>query len=120
MGGWLNAVLLSTLVAAVDIVDIAPRDVSSCPGYVASNVETFGRGLKADLSLAGKACNAYGDDLEEVTLEVTYETSWFPPMSQLSALILTWLNRGSDSCQDSGQGQPGLPSPRVCVRPPGA
>nr|BAD08418.1 alpha-glucosidase [Sarocladium implicatum] len=74
MGGWLNAVLLSTLVAAVDIADIAPRDVSSCPGYVASNVETFGRGLRADLSLAGKACNAYGDDLEELILEVTYET----------------------------------------------
>jgi hypothetical protein len=29
------------------------------------------------LSLVGTACNAYGDDLESLTLEVVYETGWF-------------------------------------------
>lgn len=53
---------------------IAARDVSSCPGYAASNVETSSNGLTADLLLAGDACDAYGEDLEDLLLEVTYET----------------------------------------------
>lgn len=53
---------------------IAARDVSSCPGYTASNVEASSNGLTADLSLAGDACDAYGEDLEDLLLEVTYET----------------------------------------------
>lgn len=48
--------------------------LAKCPGYTASNVVTSDTGLKADITLAGKACNAYGDDLKDLILEVTYET----------------------------------------------
>jgi len=76
------AVLLSWLlvaVAAVSGTSIAPRagsgdPLASCPGYKASNVKTSGSGLTADLNLAGKPCNVYGDDLKNLRLDVTYET----------------------------------------------
>ncbi|KAJ3492786.1 hypothetical protein NLG97_g5149 [Lecanicillium saksenae] len=48
--------------------------LDNCPGYEASDVKTTDTGLTAKLSLAGKACNAYGDDLKDLILEVTYET----------------------------------------------
>ncbi|KAI1270100.1 hypothetical protein F5Y18DRAFT_367106 [Xylariaceae sp. FL1019] len=48
--------------------------LSACSGYKASNVKTTHSGLTADLKLAGKACNVYGTDLKELTLEVTYDT----------------------------------------------
>jgi alpha-glucosidase len=50
-------------------------DTSKCPGYTASNVVTTDWSLKADLKLNGAKCNAYGDDLEELKLEVEYQTS---------------------------------------------
>lgn len=49
--------------------------LASCPGYTASNVQSTATSLSADLTLAGPACNAYGDDLENLTLTVTYETA---------------------------------------------
>ena len=57
-----------------------PRDASGdplagCPGYKASRVQTTTSGLTADLTLAGKACNVYGADLKDLTLEVVYESS---------------------------------------------
>jgi len=48
--------------------------LSECPGYRASNVKTTATGLTADLKLAGTPCNTYGTDLENLRLEVTYET----------------------------------------------
>lgn len=51
--------------------------LEGCPGYKASNVETTDSGITAELTLAGEACNAYGEDLEELILEVTYETGKF-------------------------------------------
>lgn len=50
---------------------------SSCPGYTASNVATTGTGLTAQLTLAGQACNSYGIDLENLTLQVEYQTGTF-------------------------------------------
>jgi len=59
------------------------RDLlETCPGYKASNVKTIGSGLTADLTLAGEDCNAYGDDVENLTLEVTYESGEFVFMSR--------------------------------------
>jgi len=61
-----------------------PRDYASddpltkCPGYSASDVQTRENGLTAKLSLAGPACNVYGDDLHNLTLTVTYETGGLP------------------------------------------
>jgi alpha-glucosidase len=51
-------------------------DLSQCPGYKASNVKQSGATLTADLTLAGAACNAYGIDIENLSLEVTYDTGW--------------------------------------------
>lgn len=48
--------------------------LAACPGYKASNVQTSSSGLTADLTLAGEACNVYGTDLTDLTLEVSYDT----------------------------------------------
>lgn len=70
---------LAFALAAVSATSIVPRanssdPLASCPGYKASNVKTTSSSLTADLSLAGPACNVYGDDLKDLTLEVVYET----------------------------------------------
>ncbi|CCM04538.1 uncharacterized protein FIBRA_06719 [Fibroporia radiculosa] len=49
--------------------------LDSCPGYTATNVQTLGPTLTADLVLAGPACNVYGPDIERLLLQVTYETA---------------------------------------------
>lgn len=51
--------------------------LTKCPGYKASNVKTTSTGLTADLTLAGAACDVYGDDLTDLTLEVSYDTGMF-------------------------------------------
>ena len=72
-------------------------DVSSCPGlplylylysetlrtdhmigYSLTSLKNTEYGLTADLSLAGEACNAFGLDISNLTIEVTYEsqTRW--------------------------------------------
>lgn len=83
--GWLS--VLATRVSATPtasspldshsgIARDEPSDdvLASCPGYEASNVQVTATGLTADLTLAGPACNAYSDDLQDLTLAVTYET----------------------------------------------
>ncbi|KAK0753835.1 glycoside hydrolase family 31 protein [Schizothecium vesticola] len=54
-----------------DAVD--PQDV--CPGYKATNVETSDSGFTADLRLAGPACSVYGNDVEDLTLLVKFQTA---------------------------------------------
>ncbi|KAJ7064072.1 glycosyl hydrolases family 31-domain-containing protein [Mycena amicta] len=49
-------------------------NVSACPGYALSGVATTKNGFSAKLNLAGPACNAFGVDVKNLTLEVTYET----------------------------------------------
>ncbi|KAK8075651.1 alpha-glucosidase [Apiospora hydei] len=44
-----------------------------CPGYKASNVVQTTNGLTADLTLAGKPCNLYGNDIESLILTVDYQ-----------------------------------------------
>lgn len=48
--------------------------LSACPGYSASNIKTTASGLTADLTLAGEGCDVYGTDLEDLVLEVSYDT----------------------------------------------
>jgi alpha-glucosidase len=62
---------------------ILPRQANSttCPGYTATNVDVTDSGLTADLTLAGTACNAYSEDLQELKLVVehqsgTYHWTW--------------------------------------------
>ncbi|KAL9074482.1 MAG: hypothetical protein Q9161_002270 [Pseudevernia consocians] len=53
---------------------ILSQDLSSCPGYIASNVVQTDSGLTASLTLAGDTCNVYGYDLPDLTLLVEYQT----------------------------------------------
>ena len=48
--------------------------VDDCPGYSASNVTQSGNSLTASLSLAGDACNVYGNDISDLSLLVEYQT----------------------------------------------
>jgi hypothetical protein len=48
--------------------------VDSCPGYNAGAILSSRSSLTADLSLAGDACNVYGDDLDNLRLLVEYQT----------------------------------------------
>ncbi|CDO74837.1 Glycoside Hydrolase Family 31 protein [Trametes cinnabarina] len=54
--------------------DVFSRNVSSCPGYTLSELHETKTGLTAKLNLAGPACNAFGHDVANLTLEVTYDT----------------------------------------------
>jgi hypothetical protein len=49
-------------------------DLTQCPGYAVSNVKQNGATMTADLNSVGPACNAYGTDIEHLSLEVTYDT----------------------------------------------
>lgn len=46
---------------------------SVCPGYKASNVKHTSRGFTASLHLAGEPCNAYGTDVDALSLSVEYQ-----------------------------------------------
>lgn len=45
-----------------------------CPGYTASQLQQNKRGLSAVLTLAGDACNVYGNDIEALNLKVEYQS----------------------------------------------
>ncbi|KAJ9142247.1 Family 31 glycosyl hydrolase [Coniochaeta hoffmannii] len=73
LGSWLAAQLATAAIVPRDHPSDSP--LKSCPGYKANNVKTSSTGLTADLKLAGDACNVYGTDLDNLVLEVTYETA---------------------------------------------
>jgi alpha-glucosidase len=52
-------------------------DPGTCPGYTATNINVTDSGLTADLSLAGAACNAYSEDLQELKLVVEHQTGMY-------------------------------------------
>ena len=52
----------------------APNAQERCPGYTASNIQQDATGLTADLTLAGPQCNVYGNDIEDLTLAVEYQS----------------------------------------------
>ncbi|CCM00567.1 uncharacterized protein FIBRA_02601 [Fibroporia radiculosa] len=49
-------------------------NVSSCPGYTVTSVDESNTGLIAKLDIAGAACNAFGRDYTNLTVEVVYES----------------------------------------------
>lgn len=51
----------------------APDAQTECPGYIASNAQDSGAGLTADLTLAGPACNVYGNEIQNLKLSVEYQ-----------------------------------------------
>lgn len=46
-----------------------------CPGYKATHVKDDEHGLTAVLTLAGKACNVYGNDVHVLNLKVEYQAA---------------------------------------------
>ena len=44
------------------------------PGYTLSGLQETKTGLTAQLNLAGPECNAFGQDVANLTLEVTYDS----------------------------------------------
>ncbi len=73
---FIRTALFAGAASAALIARDYPSDdpLAKCPGYKASNVQTTASGLTADLTLAGEACNTYGDDLKGLTLTVSYDT----------------------------------------------
>ncbi|KAJ7468125.1 glycosyl hydrolases family 31-domain-containing protein [Mycena latifolia] len=49
-------------------------NVSTCPGYTLRDLSETQNGLTAKLDLAGPACNAFGADIANLTIQVAYET----------------------------------------------
>ncbi|KAF9451452.1 glycoside hydrolase family 31 protein [Macrolepiota fuliginosa MF-IS2] len=47
----------------------------ACPGYTLDTIIERSDGLTAELSLGGASCNAFGHDVVQLRLEVTYETT---------------------------------------------
>ncbi|MDF2435610.1 MAG: alpha-glucosidase [Mucilaginibacter sp.] len=64
------------LVLRADVAVLAAHDgTAACAGYQASSVKTqHGAVVSADLTLAGTACNVYGTDLDNLKLEIEYQT----------------------------------------------
>lgn len=83
---WLLLAVLAVKASSLMERTSSNDPLASCPGYKASNVKSTGATLTADLSLAGAACNVYGDDLKSLTLTVTYETGKYPRLLQLEQL----------------------------------
>lgn len=44
-------------------------------GYTLSSLSQTGAGLRAQLNLAGAACDAFGKDIANLTLDVVYESN---------------------------------------------
>jgi alpha-glucosidase len=55
------------------ILDDTAPDPQACPGYKASNVVNGTQGFTANLTIAGTNCQAYGNDIADLTLEVSYQ-----------------------------------------------
>lgn len=52
----------------------APNSQAVCAGYKASNTKDLANSFTADLTLAGPACRTYGNDIEELSLKVEYQS----------------------------------------------
>ncbi|KAG1730127.1 glycosyl hydrolases family 31-domain-containing protein [Suillus paluster] len=50
-------------------------NVTDCPGYTLGSLQDSDIGLTAQLTLAGPACNAFGLDISDLTIEVIYQSS---------------------------------------------
>lgn len=55
------------------IYDETAPDAQDCPGYKASGVTTTNSGFTADLTIAGANCQAFGNDVANLVLEVNYQ-----------------------------------------------
>ncbi|KAK1232832.1 hypothetical protein PQX77_003998, partial [Marasmius sp. AFHP31] len=67
--------LLGTLTGISAQRNANSHDVSLCPGYVLDSVSESETGLIAQLNLDGPPCDAFGNDIPNLSIEVTYETA---------------------------------------------
>ncbi|KDQ59876.1 glycoside hydrolase family 31 protein [Jaapia argillacea MUCL 33604] len=74
-GPIFGSVLVALWALAVQAEWVDPTVLDACPGYNATNVQTTGSTLTADLVLAGAPCNVFGNDTRQLSLEVVYETT---------------------------------------------
>ena len=65
-----------------------------CPGYKSSGLTENERGLSATLTLAGAPCNAYGTDVEELSLSVEYQAQGRLAVSVVPKYLVSGLLRG--------------------------
>ena len=72
-----TAVFLFTAAVSVSAIQVDPGVLDACPGYSAMNVKTRNDGLTADIVLLANPCNVFGDDIQKLSLNVTYETGMF-------------------------------------------
>lgn len=82
MGFWKSLGLFSAVAAATSLTRSEQSypdydALAGCPGYEVSHIREDHSGISAHLTLAGKACNVYGDDLKDLKLEVTYENGMY-------------------------------------------
>ena len=69
-GAFLGATLIP------NVQDPQAKDAQEvCPGYIASNVIRDLLGWTATLTLAGPACNVYGNDIDTLNLTVQYQSA---------------------------------------------
>lgn len=66
-----SADISANLIANIDDPE-AIHAQSACPGYKASSIKHSLHGLTAILQLAGKPCNAYGNDVDSLDFSVEY------------------------------------------------
>jgi alpha-glucosidase len=75
--GALAGLWLLAAHARTQTLDAPPQhsgNVSACPGYALTGLQETAHGLTAQLNLAGPACNAFGTDFKNLTIQVTYDT----------------------------------------------
>ena len=102
-----------------DLVARQAGQLDACPGYAASNVVDEGGRVTADLALAGTACNAYGDDLTNLKLEVEYQTGLFiPNWASKNRMTMLMAGRKPHPRQDLRCRRAGVPDPGVRLAPP--
>lgn len=72
----MHVTMLRRSIVLLPILGVAATaaSVDSCPGYTLSNIASSAGSLTGDLSLAGDACNTYGEDLDNLRLLVEYQT----------------------------------------------
>ncbi|KAJ3553318.1 hypothetical protein NM688_g3681 [Phlebia brevispora] len=75
MHSLVSLVSILGIVTSIYATYVDPQVLDACPGYKVTQVSSEGATLTANLALAGKACNVFGPDIEELSLQVTYETT---------------------------------------------
>ncbi|ORX69562.1 alpha glucosidase [Linderina pennispora] len=70
--------ILALLVQAIAVrahSDLGKRgNIASCPGYKIVSKQDMASGFSATLKLAGKPCNAYGNDVSDLKLNVDFDS----------------------------------------------